>query len=289
MTDPKTTDCIQRFLLEDLDIHGAHVHLSAVWQKLLRNRNYPANVTALMGELTAITTLISANLKQEGRLTFQLKGDGQIPLVVLDCTEALNVRAYASLDEAVAPDATLHAMLGDGQLLMTLDMAGAQQPFQSFVPIEGDSVAEIFRNYLELSEQQAACLVLAADDKVASGIFLQKLPGADQRDADGWSRILQLANTLQADELKGTDAVTVLTRLFHEETVRVFEARPVTHDFPANREKIETMLRSLGRGEIERILAEHGEVSVHDDLSNHTYVFSADEAIALFTNPPTLH
>jgi molecular chaperone Hsp33 len=283
------SDTIQRFLLEDLDIRGAHVRLGASWQAILKNRNFPPAVTRLLGEMTAITSLIGGNLKQAGRLTFQLRGDGQIPMMVVDCTAALNVRGYASVDTAPADDAALHTLLGSGRLLMTLDIDDAPQPFQSYVPIEGDTLAQVFEHYLELSEQQPAWLMLYADAEGAAGLFLQKLPNADVKDIDGWSRVTQLAQTLKNEELIGLDSADLLTRLFHEETVRIYEARSVEHNFPPDRDKIATMLRSLGREEIERIISEQGEVIVNDDLSNHRYDFSPEEARALFEQAPTLH
>jgi len=86
------------------------------------------------------------------------------------------------------------------------------------------------------------------------------------------------------------DATTLLARLFPEEDVRVYPARAVTHDYPEDREKIATMLRGLGQSEVESILAEQGEIVIHDELSNHEYRFSAAEALALFgPDSPTLH
>ncbi|PAS95524.1 MAG: hypothetical protein BSR46_16875 [Candidatus Dactylopiibacterium carminicum] len=108
------------------------------------------------------------------------------------------------------------------------------------------------------------------------------------RDADGWNRVLQLANTVRPDELASLDVHEVLRRLFAEEAVRVYSSRDVRHDFPPDREKIADILRSLGEAEVRRLLDEHGEVSIEDELSNHRYRFSADEALALFA-PPTLH
>ena len=119
-------------------------------------------------------------------------------------------------------------------------------------------------------------------------LFLQKLPGADQKDADGWSRAHQLANTVRDDELLGLEASEVLRRLFAEENVRVFEARGVSHDWPAEPEKVAGMLQSLGEDEVRAVLAEHGEIVVHDELSNHRYRFHAADVDALFT-PRTLH
>jgi molecular chaperone Hsp33 len=88
--------------------------------------------------------------------------------------------------------------------------------------------------------------------------------------------------------LLGLDAAEILRRLFAEEDVRLFEARPITHDWPADPEKVAGMMRALGEEEVRAILTEHGEIVVHDDLSNHTYRFDAADVDALF-RPPTLH
>jgi molecular chaperone Hsp33 len=50
----------------------------------------------------------------------------------------------------------------------------------------------------------------------------------------------------------------LLLRLFPEEEVRIFAARPVSHHCPEDWEKIHAMLRSLGRDECDAILREHG-------------------------------
>ena len=282
---------VQRFLLEELDIRGAFVHLGSVWQALQRGRDYRQPVRELIGQMAATTAVIAGNLKQAGRLTFQLQGHGPVSLLVIDCDETLNMRGYAK-SEGRPEAASVPALIGDGHLTLTLDIEALDQPYQSFVPIEGETLAEIFEHYLHQSEQQPARLLLAADTNTAACLFLQKMPGADQADADGWDRVQQLAATVRTDELLGLDTASLLTRLFHEETVRVFEARVVRHDWPEDRDKIADMLRSLGRDEIESILAEHGEVRIHDDLSNHEYVFDEEQARRLFDpegGAPTLH
>jgi molecular chaperone Hsp33 len=183
-------------------------------------------------------------------------------------------------------------VVGAGRLLMTLEVAGQQQPYQSYVPIEGDSVAAVFEHYLALSEQQPAALFLSANGDCTAGLFLQKLPDADQRDPDGWQRVTQLAATARDTELRGLDSAALLTRLFHEEQVRLFEPRPVIHRWPMDPEKVAAMLRSLGRAEVDSLLAEHGVIEIHDDLSNHTYRYDAEAVQALFEQgdaPPTRH
>lgn len=284
---------VQRFLLDDLDIRGAVVRLGPVWQQMLAGRDYPAPVACLLGEMSATTLLIGGNLKQPGRITFQLRGSGPVSLLVIDCNERLHIRGMAKCDEAVpaaqltgnAPD-----LLGHGQLLLSLDLPSMREPYQSFVPLDGNSIAEIFEHYLKQSEQQPARVFLAADEHGAAGLFLQKLPGADERDADGWARIEHLASTVKPEELLGLPAEELLLRLFHEETVRVFDPRPVVHDCPEDWEKVRSMLRSLGRAEVDSILQEHGEVLIKDDICNREYRFDAQAIEELFReNPPTLH
>ncbi|MBR0565689.1 Hsp33 family molecular chaperone HslO [Azoarcus sp. L1K30] len=278
---------VQRFLLEKLDIRGAVVRLDDVWKAMQSGRNYPAPVARLLGEMTAIAAVITGNLKQSGRLTFQVQGHGPVRLLVVDCNAELNMRGYAKAEGEILGD-TLGELVGDGRLQLSLDIPGMDQPYQSLVPLEGDSIASVFSHYLAQSEQQPAELWLACDESATSALFVQRLPGADARDADGWSRIVQLAQTVRADELLSLSPQVLLGRLFAEEDVRVYPARPVTHHWPPEPEKIATMLQGLGETEVRAVLAEQGEVLVHDELSNHTYRFDEDDVDAIF-RPPTLH
>lgn len=288
MTDStRPTSFVRRFLLEDLDIRGAVVQLTDVWQALQLGRDYAPPVARLLGETAAVAAVITGNLKQAGRLTFQVQGHGPVRLLVIDCTEALNLRGYAKA-EGPLTGTSLDELVGDGRLQLTLDVPGLAQPYQSLVPLSGISIAATFEHFLAQSEQQPAGLWLACDGDTAAALFLQKLPGADALDPDGWSRVQQLAQTVRSDELLDLAPETLLGRLFAEEDVRLFDPRPVTHHWPRDPDKIAGMLRGLGEAEVRDILAEHGEVVVHDDLSNHTYRFDTAAIDALF-RPPTLH
>jgi len=286
------TNAVQRFLLDDLDIRGAVVRLDSVWQKLLTNRNYPAPVIELLGQMSVTTILLADNLKQSGRLTVQLRGDGPVSLLVIDCNEALNVRCMAQHGEDIQA-ASMVDLMGQGQLLLSLDMPSMREPFQSIVPLVGDSIAQVFEHYLTHSEQLASRFFLAATPTGAAGLFLQKMPSADQRDLDGWTRAEALASTVKPEELLELSAEELLTRLFHEETVRVFDAQVVSNDVPEDWEKIGNMLRTLGREEVYAVLTERGEIVIRDDLGNLEYRFDKAAIDELFRDtpgtPPTVH
>lgn len=279
-TDPRP-DRVRGFLFEQLDIRGAWVQLGSAWREMTAGREYAEPVLELLGQLAVVTTLIAANLKQAGRLTFQLRGEGAVSLLVMDCDEQLRLRGMARAAPDVAPG-SLPALLGEGALTLTLDTAGMRDPYQSHVPLQGETVAAVFEHYLQQSEQTPTRLWLAADRETAAGLFLQALPGAGERDADGWNRLQMLADTVKPEELTGLGVIKLIGRLFPEEDVRVYDPRPVSYHCPHDPAKIRDMLRSVGRAECEAILAEQGEIRVHDEICNHEYVLDAAAVAALF-------
>ena len=112
------------------------------------------------------------------------------------------------------------------------------------------------------SEQLASRFYLAANEHGAAGLFLQKMPSTDERDADGWPRIEALAQTVRDDELLGLAPEALLTRLFHEETVRVFTPQAVTNNSPEDWEKVSNMLRALGREDVYSVIKDRGVIVI---------------------------
>lgn len=280
---------VQRFLLENLDIRGAVVHLDSVWQQMLQGRGYPAPVMKLLGEMSATTLLLSCNLKQLGRLTVQMKGNGPVSMLVIDCNERLYLRGMAKSIPSVSAQ-PIPDLLGDGRLVLTLDMLTMREAYQSIVPLDGDTIAEIFEHYFKQSEQLPSRLFLTTSDNAIFGILLQKLPTADQQDPDGWVRAEALAATVQDQGMPGLTAEEILPRLFIEETIRIFDAQTVSYGCHKDTAKIYDMLQSLGRTEVNAILKEYGEVVVHDDICNHEYRFDALAVEAIFRKAgPTVH
>jgi molecular chaperone Hsp33 len=277
---------VRSFLFEQLDIRGAWVQLGPAWREMTAGRHYPEPVFDLLGQLAAVTTLITANLKQAGRLTFQLRGAGSVSLLVMDCDEQLRLRGMARATSEL-PAGSLPTLLGDGALTLTLDTAGMRQPYQSHVPLQGETLAAVFEHYLAQSEQLPTRLWLAASHETAAGLFLQALPGAAARDADGWNRVQILADTVRTDELLNLGSIKLIERLFPEEDVRVYDPRPVSYFCPYDPGKIHSMLQGVGQAECESILAEQGEIRVHDDICNHEYVLDAAAVAALFAQTGT--
>src|SRR5688500_2085983 len=165
--------------------------------------------------------------------------------------------------------------LGNGKLSVTLEDIKSGHFYQSLVPVESETLEQIFEHYLSQSEQTQAFLRLKADTGALCGLLLEKLPRADARDPDGWSRVRHLAETLRLDETRNVQPYDLLTRVFPEELLRVFRLYAVEYHCPYDEAKGKDMLLGLGREEVESILAQQGEVAIRNEMCNHEYRFDA--------------
>lgn len=276
------TDYVQRFLFEDLDIRGRLVCLTGAWQRMLEGRGYPDDIVSLLGHTTALNVLLGANQKGAGRVTLQVQGSGPVRLLVSDCTAELKIRGMAHYEASVGVSSSEKTLLGNGRLSVTLEDMKSGQMYQSLVPLEGDTLESIFEHYLSQSEQLTSFLRLYADGGALCGLILEKLPGADARDPDGWNRVTHLASTLTLDETRDAQPYDLLTRLFPEELMRVYRLYAVEYHCPYDEGKVKDMLRGLGREEVEAILAEKGEVVIRNEMCNHEYRFDAKTIAELF-------
>ncbi len=276
------TDYVQRFLFENLDIRGRLVCLTGAWQRMLDGRDYPEDIAALLGHTTALNVLLGANQKGSGRVTLQVQGTGPVKLLVSDCTAELQIRGMAQYEKEKVVPSNERKLLGDGRLSVTLEDMKSGQFYQSLVPLEGETLEQIFEHYLAQSEQTIAFLRLKADSGALCGLLLEKLPQADARDPDGWNRVTHLASTLTLEETRDAQPYDLLTRVFPEELMRVFRLYAVQYHCPYDETKVKEMLRGLGRKEVEAILAEQGEVVIRNEMCNHEYRFDARAIAELF-------
>ncbi len=282
-------------MFENSLVRGELIEISDAWQQVQARRSYPPAVSAMLGEMMASAALLSANLKFDGTIVMQIHGDGPVQLLVAECDAALRLRATAKLreDAEISEQAGLQQLVnahGEGRFAITLDPANkmpGQQAYQGIVALEGESVATVIENYMMRSEQLDTRLWLAADDKVARGLLLQKLPDDGGKttplaDTDVWNRTVTLASTLNQQELLGTDIMTLLQRLYWEETVRVFDPRHPLFHCGCSREKVGNMLKMLGREEIDSALADLGKLDINCDFCGQDYLFDPVDCMQLF-------
>jgi molecular chaperone Hsp33 len=299
------------FLFDGLPVRGMLVRLTDAWFEVLQRRQelgpFPPEVRVLLGEMTAAAVLMQAHIKFNGALVIQVFGDGPVKLAVAEVQPDLAFRATAKVVGEVPPGARLEALLnvhGQGRCAITLDPLDkrpGQQPYQGVVPLHGDQreplqqMSQVLEHYMLQSEQLDTRLVLAADDRVAAGLLIQRLPVsgggnlAGRRNEDelglseDYKRIALLAATLTRDELLTLPADQVLHRLFWQEQVTRFAPRAPRFACRCSSERVRGMLRTLGREESDSLIAERGLVEVGCDFCGRHYRFDAVDVGEMFT------
>ena len=316
---------LHKFLFDGLPVRGMIVRLTDAWTEILSRRaansetgNYAPAVRELLGEMAAAGVLMQSNIKFNGALVFQIQGDGPVKLAVAEVQSDLSLRATATITSEVAEDVVgltpLVNVNGGGRCAITLDpksrMPG-QQPYQGIVPLNGErgeklgKLSEVLEQYMRHSEQLDATLVLAANDEVAAGLLIQRMPvtgennleagqGADAGDDEmdlneEYNRISTLASSLTRDELLTLDVDTILRRLFWEEKLVRFEPQQGENGphfaCSCSRERVSTMLRGLGEEEVRSVLDERGSVEVGCEFCGQQYVYDTVDAEQLFKAP----
>nr|WP_301184028.1 Hsp33 family molecular chaperone HslO [Comamonas thiooxydans] len=319
---------MHKFIFDGLPVRGAIVRLTDSWQEILQRRAgnkdtgaYPEAVSTLLGEMTAAGVLMQSNIKFNGALVFQVMGDGPVKLAVAEVQSDLSLRATATLvGEAnlplrgqLAPLAELVNAHGAGRCAVTLDPKDrqpGQNPYQGVVPLNDgaggrfERLSDALQFYMMQSEQLDTVMVLAANDQIAAGLMLQRMPvkgeanlaaatesGEAEHDAQGlneeYNRVATLASSLTQQELLTLDVETILRRLFWEEKLLRF-APQADEQAPrfactCSRDRVAAMLTSLGEEEVDSIVAERGKIEVGCDFCGQQYQFDAIDAARLFT------
>jgi molecular chaperone Hsp33 len=283
------TDATRRFIIGRGSVRGEHVRLTSSWRSLLVRRNYPEAVRSLLGECLAASALFTSTLKMlqaDGRLTLQIQGGSPVSLLIAECRSDLTVRAMARVDPNVpiGERADLPVLARGASFALTVEPGGDFDSYQSLVPMEGDTVAEVLNTYMRRSEQIESQFMLAADGTTCAGLLVQKIPSEGGKEADAdpdlWNRIQTLTASVSRDELLTLEDTEILHRLFHQENVRLLPERSVSFVCRCSKDRIVGVLKVLGTDEVRGLLADRRTIEVGCDFCGQQYVFSADEAWA---------
>ena len=289
-------DLILPFQAEQADVVGRLVKLGPTVDTILSRHAYPDSVSQLLGEAVALTALLGAALKFEGKFILQASTDGPVDLLVADYQVPGGLRGYARFSPeriaALPPDGRL---LGEGHLAMTIDRGLGTERYQGVVPLEGESLTEAADTYFRQSEQLPTFIKLAVARHYragsagvrpwtwrAGGLLVQKLTREGGRSVareaafaeEDWTRAKALAETVEDHELLDPTLPPdrLLYRLFHEEQVRAFRASPLESYCSCSRERVEELLRRFSAEELVDMVVD-GEVWVTCEFCNSRYQF----------------
>lgn len=275
-----SADSITPFAFESLPVRGALIHLSRSWRRMQRDHDYDALITQTLGHAAAATGLIAQSLKFDGAITLQIQGSGALQMLVMQCTNDLDVRGMAVTEEGAA--ASSFAELTDkAHCAITVD--AGERPYQGIVEIQGESLSSSLVHYFDRSVQVPSHVVLIANENVAAGILLQQMPG-QPIDEDDWNRLHFLLETLTTKDFDGDAGLDLIRKLFAEDDVRVRKSRVVNFKCRCSNQKVEDVLKMLGEEESRAALEERGSIEVVCEYCGEKRVFDSVDVSRLFAD-----
>jgi molecular chaperone Hsp33 len=299
-------DLVLPFSVEPLDVRGRVVRLGAAVDTILARHGYPDPVARLIGEAAALTVLLGASLKFEGRFQLQTKSDGPVEMLVVDFDAPDRLRAYARFDAARLAELSAHPrtgeLLGQGILAMTIDQGSEASRYQGVVALEGQGFEEAAHQYFRQSEQIPTRVRLAVAEEFAEGrhsyraggLLVQFLPSSPERarladldpgdvpesyrsqepgEDDSWVEAKALVDTVEDLELVDptVSSERLLYRLFHERGVRVFEAQPVHEECRCSHDRIIRMMRNFSPEDRRDMVGDDGRIGVTCEFCSRVY------------------
>lgn len=300
---PSFEDQVQPFQIETPGLRGRLVRLGSVVDTVLAGHAYPPMVAGQLAEAMAMAAVLASGLKYDGIFTLQLQGDGPIRLMLVDVTSEGDMRGYARFDADRLParlqttEGPVPRLFGAAYMSFTVDQGPGTERYQGITQLEGATLGDCCHAYFRQSEQLQTAMRLCALDASrpqqghrAAALMIQRLPlprDADSEAAeDDWRRAVILMSSATAAELLTPDLspADLLYRLFHEDGVRLFRARPLRHRCRCSWEKVERTLRSFPVDEL-MTMREEGVLRVTCEFCKAEYIFD-DAALAGFG---TLH
>ncbi len=292
-------DLAAAFQIEGWPVRGRIVRLGETIDAILSAHAYPEPVAALLGEACALAALVGSSLKFEGRLIVQAQGDGPVRYVVADYDTNGHMRGYCRFDEDEVAAASrgfarpgARSLLGQGVFVMTLDRGPDFERTQGITPIEGESLSLAAEHYFQQSEQIPTRVRLAVGSVVsetgtawrAGGALIQLIAGDDARGSteEAWDRSRALFQTLADDELLDPTITpeTLLYRLFHEDGVRLEDARALVAQCRCSRERIASVLTSFDAAERADMVEADGKIRVTCEYCATVYELEPEEIAA---------
>jgi len=283
-----SSDTLIPFVFDRIPVRGALVQLDASWQRIQNAQDYTPLQAEVLGHAAAASVLIAHSLKLKGHVTLQMSGDGPLSMLAMQCSSALALRGILHADDEVAGNCYEELVAG-ATCAITVDGPDIERPYQGIVEASGQNLAESLVHYYDRSVQVPSHLALLAEPAVAGGLLLQQMPSAEAIDEDDWRRLGMMAATLQARDIESGIDHSLLTRLFPEDDIRVFESRQAEFRCPCSRERSEEVLRMLGQDEAQAALSDTGKVDITCEYCGRRRQFDAVDIERLFAAaaPPT--
>jgi len=279
------TDRIIRGMAMDGMVRAFAADTTETVRELQRRHDTWPVATAALGRTITAGAIMGAMLKGDERLTVQIKGDGPLGQIMVDANADGIVRGFVDNPHVDLPlnargKLDVRSAVGEGYMYVIKDL-GLKEPYRGSVPIVSGEIAEDFTYYFAKSEQTPSAVALGVlvdvdyTVKVSGGFVLQIMPGMPEEGIVEIER--KLGKLSSVTEMLDRDMP--LEAMMREilPSFTVLSELPVVFRCRCSRERIDATLISLGREELEDMIARDGGAEVHCHFCNERYVYSGDD------------
>ena len=290
------SDHILRAITSDGVVQAAAISSRDLTERARQIHKTLPVATAALGRTLAGASMMGNALKGQGAsLTLQIKGGGPLGTVLAVSDAQGNVRGYVANPQADLPlrdDGKLDvggAVGAEGTITVIKDLH-MKEPYVGTVDLLGGEIAEDVAGYFVESEQiPTACAlgVLVDRDqsvKAAGGYLIQLMPGAGEDVITKVEGGIMAAGPVSALLDKNDDPEQLLRDVMCDFDLKILETCPVSYKCYCSRERVERALISLGRNELEQMLAEQGGCQLTCQFCDAVYDFSAEDLKGLLKN-----
>ena len=267
------------------------VDSTEIVREMERLHKTSAVTTAALGRLLTAASMMGIMLKStRDSVTIQVRGGGPAGRLLAVSDGTGNVKGYVENPVVeLPPREDGHLDVGtavgrDGTLDVIRDL-GMREPYIGQVPLTSGEIAEDITSYFAISEQVptvCALGVLVDTDlsvRCAGGFIVQLLPGATEQEIDLLEQNIKAMPSVTAMLEQGKTVRDMLDMALQGFKPDILDSYHVTYRCDCSRERVEGMLRSLGRKEVEKLRDEDPIAEVNCQFCDKTYKVDLNELL----------
>ena len=245
-------------------------------------------VSAALGRLLSAGAMMGSMLKgDKDILTLIIKGTGPAKGVTVTADSKGNVKGYPINPWVVIPanakgKLDVAGALGSGVLTVIKDM-GLKEPYSGQVDLQTSEIAEDLTYYFATSEQVPSAVglgVLMSHEntvKQAGGFIIQLMPFTSDETIAKLEENLAKVDSVTSLLDKGLTPEELLKTVLEGFDVEINDTMPVQFHCDCSKEKVEKVLISIGKKDLQEMINDGKDVEVNCQFCNKNYKFSVEE------------